>query len=118
VLDARPVVKAASHRRLKLWNDERSWVFDGERPTIALGREVASDVVLADLRASRHHATIERRQDKWILTDHSTNGTFVTFQDEREIRLTREEMILYRPGIVSFGQPAGISGPALHFTFV
>jgi class 3 adenylate cyclase len=118
VLDARPVATAAAHRGIKLWNAERAWIFDGERPAITLGREVSSDVVIDDLRASRNHATIERRHDRWILTDHSTNGTFVTFQDEGEIRLAREEMILYRPGIVSFGQPAGISGPALRFTFL
>lgn len=60
--------------------------------------------------ASRIHATIERRRDKWVLIDHSTNGTFVTFAGERELRLHREELILRGDGIISFGQSAGHGG--------
>jgi adenylate cyclase len=58
---------------------------------------------------SRRHATIERRRDKWVLVDHSTNGTFVTFPGEQEIGLQHEELTLLRAGVIRFGQLAGLA---------
>ena len=40
------------------------------------------------------HARIERRRDKFVLIDHSSNGTYVTMESEPEIALRREEMVL------------------------
>jgi predicted component of type VI protein secretion system len=55
--------------------------------------------------ASRYHCTIERRQDKWVLKDHSTNGTFVTLDgDDAELVLQREELTLRKHGFIAFGQ--------------
>jgi class 3 adenylate cyclase len=103
---------------IKLRQDEQAWTFDAEHGPIAIGRAADCDVVLADQQASRRHATIERRQDKWILIDHSTNGTFVTFLGEPEIRVSREELILQRPGTASFGQPSCPAQPGIRFSFV
>ena len=47
---------------------------------------------------------IERRRDKFVLIDHSSNGTYVTVQGEPEIVLRREELTLRGRGQVSFGQ--------------
>jgi adenylate cyclase len=73
------------------------------RPTAMLGRDPASDIVIRDPRASRSHARIERRRDKFVLVDMSSNGTFVTFQGEAEIALKREEIILRSKGRIAFG---------------
>ena len=53
--------------------------------------------------ASRLHARIERRRDKFVLIDQSTNGTYVTLEGEKEILLRREELILRGRGHISFG---------------
>ena len=47
-----------------------------ERPLLTLGRDAQNDVVIADRKASRMHARIERRRDKFVLVDHSSNGTW------------------------------------------
>lgn len=53
---------------------------------IKLGRETDNDIIIADMGASRYHATISRGHDCWILADqNSTNGTLV---NGREIDTT------------------------------
>lgn len=69
-------------------------VVDAARRAITLGRDPHSDVVVFDKRASRNHARVERRVDKFYLVDESTNGTFVTFEGELEFLLKREELVL------------------------
>ena len=46
----------------------------------------------------------ERRGDKFVLKDHSTNGTYVTIGDEDEVLLQRDEIALRKKGWISFGQ--------------
>jgi hypothetical protein len=65
--------------------------------TVSLGRDATCGLVLADRKASRVHARIERRRDKFFLIDQSTNGTFVTFDGEAELVLRREEIMLAQP---------------------
>jgi class 3 adenylate cyclase len=109
-------LSATASRRLTLRAFEREWLFDNSHQTVAIGREPGNDVIIHDHGVSRRHATIERRRDKWVLIDHSSNGTFVTFGGEQEIRLHREELILHRTGMASFGHPADASRTAcVHF---
>jgi class 3 adenylate cyclase len=75
-----------------------------ENDSLTIGREESNGLQVHDPKASRLHCTIERRQDKWVLKDHSTNGTFVTVEGDREIVLQREELILRKHGWIAFGQ--------------
>jgi hypothetical protein len=61
--------------------------------------------VIDDDMASRQHCTVERRGDKYVLKDHSTNGTYVTLEGDTEIFLQREELTLPKHGWIAFGQP-------------
>jgi adenylate cyclase len=70
---------------------------------LSLGRSDENDVVIADKRASRHHARIERRHDKVVLVDQSSNGTYVTFDGEQEFMLHRQEIALRGHGQICFG---------------
>jgi class 3 adenylate cyclase len=74
-----------------------------EENVLTFGRDGQNDVVILDRKASRLHARIERRRDKYVLIDHSTNGTFCTVQGEREIELRREELLLRGRGRIIFG---------------
>jgi predicted component of type VI protein secretion system len=76
----------------------------------------ACDVVISDPRASRTHAKIERRRDRFVLVDMSSNGTFVTFQGEAEFVLKREEVILRGSGQVAFGHAADAATELLRFS--
>jgi class 3 adenylate cyclase len=88
---------------IRLRHGTREIELDEARPSCALGRDQQNDVVIADRMASRMHARIERRRDKFVLVDQSSNGTYVTIEGEPEIQLRREELILRGHGHISFG---------------
>ena len=75
--------------------------------TLTMGRHAGNDIVLKDRMASRNHARIERRKDKFVLIDLSSNGTFVAMDNGDRIRLRREELIMYGSGAITFGHPDG-----------
>ncbi len=77
---------------------------------IVLGRDAACQIVIADRMASRQHARIERRRDKFFLIDQSTNGTFVAVAGEPEISLRREEVMLRSSGQIAFGHSVTADG--------
>ena len=76
-----------------------------DNDSVTLGRDETSGLVIAEDKCSRHHCTIERRGDKFVLADTSSNGTYVTIQGEEEVQLKREEMALTKRGWIAFGQP-------------
>jgi class 3 adenylate cyclase len=90
--------------RLRLAFGGRELWFDGSgKGAVTLGRDATCDIVLDDRKASRQHAKIERRRDKFLLVDHSSNGTFVQIAGEAEMGLRREELILRRRGRIALG---------------
>ncbi len=105
--------------RIVLRHGTRELVLDESATTLTLGREDQNDIVIADRKASRLHARIERRRDKFVIVDQSSNGTYVTIDGEAEIMLRREELILRGRGRVSFGHPhAGDPSEFLAFSCV
>ncbi|WP_341938572.1 adenylate/guanylate cyclase domain-containing protein [Marinimicrobium sp. C2-29] len=60
--------------------------------------------------ASRDHCHILFRRGKFVLVDHSTNGTYVWGPDQPEIYLRREELPLLGSGTISIGQPEARAG--------
>lgn len=74
-----------------------------DHDSIVLGRDPQCNLVINDRNASRQHARIERRRDKFFLVDQSTNGTFVVFANEPEVVLRREELMLRGSGRIGFG---------------
>ncbi|MER2543682.1 MAG: adenylate/guanylate cyclase domain-containing protein [Candidatus Accumulibacter phosphatis] len=85
-------------------------VLDKHRTSLLMGRDTSCEITVRDRRASRNHALIERRGEHFVLTDVSTNGTFVTVNGEQELFLKHEELALHGSGIIAFAAPAGSSG--------
>lgn len=84
---------------------------------VSIGRGDTHQFVLTDPRASRDHATIQLTGEQWVLSDHSTNGTFVVFAGEGAMSLRRKELVLHGLGAIGFGfDPAQESAEALRFT--
>jgi class 3 adenylate cyclase len=99
-MSTRQVIRPVS---LKLTHGARELELDQTSAPITLGRDAQNDLVIMDRKASRLHARIERRRDKFVLVDVSSNGTFCTVNGEPEIMLRREELILRGSGRISFG---------------
>ena len=75
-----------------------------EQGPLMLGRGSKSDLRIADSRVSRMHAVIERQRDSFMLTDSSTNGTYVQIGDEEVMFLHREQLRLHGTGHLSLGR--------------
>ena len=86
-----------------------------EKEEVTIGRGEDCGLVVADEQASRHHCTIERRKDKWVLIDASTNGTYVTIEGDKEIGLTHEEQVLSKRGSITLGQSRAQAAEAIEF---
>ncbi len=81
-------------QRLEVRGSEKLW----------MGREDQCDLVVEGDLVSRRHATIEVKDDRYTLTDQSSNGTFVVLADDRRLCLKREHVQLVGSGQISLGQ--------------
>ena len=81
------------------------------RNSASMGRDATNDLVTADKMASRVHAKIEFRGGNFFLSDQSSNGTYVTFGNDMEILLKREQVMLRGRGMFCFGHSAAGGGP-------
>jgi hypothetical protein len=79
---------------------------DQDMNVVILGRGQKADMVVNDSMASREHARIECRRGKFILTDMSTNGTYVETQ-EGPSYLRREDIVLTGQGKIALGRDLG-----------
>jgi pSer/pThr/pTyr-binding forkhead associated (FHA) protein len=79
---------------------------DQDMNVVILGRGQKADMVINDSMASREHARIECRRGKFILTDMSTNGTYVETQ-EGPSYLRRDDIVLTGQGKIAFGRDLG-----------
>ncbi len=90
--------------RLALRLDERHLMLGAGGPSEAsFGRDSSCDFVVEDRKASRQHARVERRGDKFVLVDHSSNGTWVKLGAGEPMVLRREELMLRGAGAIGFG---------------
>src|SRR5919106_4633264 len=101
--------------KLKLLVQGNEVILSAERPSLALGRDASADLVIKERMASRAHGKIERRLDKFVLTDHSANGTFITIEGDKEIVLRREEFTLRGHGWIAFGQSRATATDVVEF---
>src|SRR5690349_684895 len=85
---------------------------DGE---IQIGRDTGMEVVLGDGKVSRHHATITRDDDGWILVDaESRHGTFANGERVSRHRLADGDQLQIGSTLLRFEQADETSEVALH----
>lgn len=109
---AAPTAAQASVPRIRLTHNGATK--DHADPVIYFGREAAGNhVIVASPVTSRRHAKIELRAGKFVLIDQSSNGTWVVIGGGIELRLKREEVILYGEGRFAFGQSSSEAGAAI-----
>ncbi len=105
-MKASSIVASYHVARLLVRYRDTELTVDNAHGPLTLGRDMSNEVVIKDQRASRNHARIERRRDKFVLVDQSTNGTFLRIEGENEVVLKREEIILRGQGTIGFGHSA------------
>ncbi|MDR2787240.1 MAG: FHA domain-containing protein [Candidatus Accumulibacter sp.] len=92
----------ATSGNLHLRYGEDAVVLDEQNSVIDMGRSETCKLVIRDPRASRQHATIERRGNLVVLIDSSTNGTYVTIDGGSEQFVKHSECVLHGNGVISF----------------
>jgi adenylate cyclase len=105
----------STRRSLRLTLGQRNVICRLE-DVVTIGRDADSTFVVEETTGSRRHCTIERRQQNFVVRDHSSNGTFVSFGsrgDEMPVR--REEVLLHGHGWLTFGEPKSTAMYALEF---
>ncbi|MCB1554913.1 MAG: adenylate/guanylate cyclase domain-containing protein [Xanthomonadales bacterium] len=70
----------------------------------SMGRDATNTLVVETEWVSRNHAMIEFKKGYFIVSDRSTNGTYVKLGDDDELRLHRDEIHLRKSGTISLGQ--------------
>jgi adenylate cyclase len=97
----------ATQMSLKLIYRGNIFVVSRGRPTLQMGRDDSNDIVIESLFASRIHARVHTREGHYVLTDLSSNGTFLMADEHSsEVHLRREEVMLAGRGWISLGKNA------------
>lgn len=112
---SRPAAPGTGQTRLELEFGGARIEIGPQRRKVTIGRDPASDFRIHDTAVSRGHAMIERRRDHFVVIDHSSNGTFVTFEGRPEIKIHREELTLVGRGWIAFGQSRSEAPQAIEF---
>jgi class 3 adenylate cyclase len=111
------VVQFAKAKRvvLTLRYLDREFQIDELADPFTLGREDSHSLTIESDWVSRDHAMIEWKRGHFILSDRSTNGTWVKIGNE-ELLVHRDAFHLRRSGTISLGQAhAAGDGNLLHF---
>ena len=94
-----------SRHELLLRYQQQVMTLNEQRKSVVLGRGDDCDLMIRNNLASRQHARIEYSFEKFLLTDHSANGTYIRFNDEQVIQLLHQQIVLHGGGTISLGQP-------------
>lgn len=96
---------------LKLIYRANIFVVNRTHPALQMGRDDSSDIVIVSLFASRVHARVQERDGQFVLTDLSSNGTFLLVDDDsNERRLRGDETVLAGRGWLGLGKSAATRG--------
>jgi len=108
---ARADFAKAVQTSLKLIYRGNIFIVNRNRPTLQMGRDESNDIVIVSLFASRIHARVHTRDGHFVLTDLSSNGTFLMIDDQpAEVHLRREDAVLSGRGWIGLGKNASTHG--------
>lgn len=103
------VADAALRAHLQLRYRGRAIDLDELAPPFTLGRDLSSSLVVDAEWVSRNHALIEYKRGYFVVSDRSTNGSWVRFGDDDELSFHRDEVRLLRSGTISLGQTIALN---------
>jgi class 3 adenylate cyclase len=89
---------------LKFAGEERLYTDEDIKKAVSIGRDKSNDIAVEAGYASRSHVDMDFRRGKFVLIDHSTNGTYVRFKGQDDIFIRREELPLMGEGVINLGE--------------
>lgn len=106
LIDSRPQGKTQSGP-LRLLYGTHETVFSPGDGDVVVGRDVSCGMVVDTAYASRHHCTVAWQHDKFVLRDHSTNGTWLQLGSAEPLRVHNETVPLIGAGVIKIGRVFG-----------
>lgn len=114
VMSLHDVANFVEKFQLHLQLDGRDIFLLPEQTPYCIGREAAKAQLHVEHEcASREHCHIEFRRGKYVLVDHSTNGTYVYLGEQNPIYLRREELPLQGEGQITLGHKIETVSPCI-----
>jgi len=89
--------------RLELRTGDRQLVLDASGQAASIGRADDNDMPVVSEHASRHHAILEISQGQCLLTDNSTNGTYIRRGPQHPLFVRRDSIVLDGTGQLGLG---------------
>jgi adenylate cyclase len=109
-------ITAATGSRLRLRHRGKVIELTENSEPFMMGRESSNHLVVEADWVSRTHAQIEFKRGHFMITDRSTNATYVCIGQDPELRVHRDELHLRKSGSISMGQAAAINtNDLIHF---
>lgn len=114
VMPIQDVTRYVANFQLKLMMGDKTIELLPSQTPFAIGRDATKvQLCLDNAVCSREHCHIDFRRGKYVLIDHSTNGTYIHEETKTPIYLRREEAPLQGQGIISVGQQLDHANPWL-----
>jgi len=106
VMSIHDITQQLESHKLTLWVGEEQHTVLADQTPFIIGRDSQKAHLHVDSNlASRDHCRITFQRGKFVLVDHSTNGTYVSPTDAEAIYLRRTEYPLTGEGVITIGQP-------------
>lgn len=117
VMQVQDVTRFVANFQLILILGDKTFTLLPDQTPYSIGRDSTKvDLFFDNALCSREHCHIEFRRGKYVLIDHSTNGTYVCAENKSQIYLRREETTLQGRGLIGIGQPTHVDNAWLiHF---
>jgi adenylate cyclase len=97
--------------RMRVAVADREVIVDQLHPQVVIGRADESDVIVRGNLISRLHARIEFNRNRFLLTDMSTNGTFVQINGQEEAFVRRDTIPVKGEGMIGLGKSPDTESP-------
>jgi class 3 adenylate cyclase len=104
-----PAIAISAHEgkknlRLRLSVAGAEFLVDESRKYLVIGRAQEGDIVITGNLVSRLHARVEISRNRFVLTDQSTNGTFVYAKGHGETFVRRDSTTISGEGMIGLGR--------------
>ncbi len=100
-----PITQSLTTKILILEYNNKTYEMPPTRSSLGIGRDPKNELVVNASSASRSHAVLEYYRGKYVLKDISTNGTYLTTQNQQSLYLRRETIPLLGQGKIGLGEP-------------
>ncbi|MBW9257862.1 MAG: adenylate/guanylate cyclase domain-containing protein [Candidatus Thiodiazotropha sp. (ex. Lucinisca nassula)] len=100
-----PITQSLTTKTLILEYNNKTYKMPPTQGSVGIGRDPKNELVVNASSASRSHAVLEYYRGKYVLKDISTNGTYLTTQNQQSLYQRRETIPLLGHGKIGLGEP-------------